>query len=57
VHARVFVRRFAPAACLLLDDGTSVEIEPDGSVPDGARVLNETGAEPLAGRAASESAL
>jgi hypothetical protein len=43
VHARVFVRRFAPAACLLLDDGTSVEIEPDGSVPEGARVLTEAG--------------
>jgi hypothetical protein len=47
VHARVFVRRFAPAACLLLDDGTSVEIEPDGSVPDGARVLTEVGADPV----------
>jgi hypothetical protein len=43
VHARVFVRRFAPASCLLLDDGTSVVIEPDGSVPDGARVLTEAG--------------
>ncbi len=44
VHARVFVRRFAPATCLLLDDGTTVEIAPDGSVPAGARVLTEEGA-------------
>ncbi len=46
VHVRVLVRRFAPAACLLLDDGTQVEIDGDGKVPDGARVLRpETGAE------------
>ena len=44
VHARAFVRRFAPAACLLLDDGTQVEIGDDGRVPDDARVLTETGA-------------
>jgi hypothetical protein len=44
VHARVFVRRFAPAACLLLDDGITVEIGADGSVPESARVLTETGA-------------
>ena len=44
VHARVFVHRFAPAACLLLDDGTSVEIGDDGVVPEDARVLTETGA-------------
>jgi hypothetical protein len=44
VHTRVFVHRFAPATCLLLDDGTSVEMTTDGSVPDGARVLTETGA-------------
>ena len=44
VHAKVLVRRFAPAVCLLLDDGTTVEIGPDGRVPDDARVLSETGA-------------
>jgi hypothetical protein len=44
VHARVFVRRFEPAVCLLLDDGTQVEIGADGSVPEDARVLTETGA-------------
>ena len=43
-HARVFVRRFEPAVCLLLDDGTQVEIGADGSVPEDARVLTETGA-------------
>jgi hypothetical protein len=44
VHAKAFVRRFAPAACLLLDEGTQVEIGDDGKVPDDARVLTETGA-------------
>lgn len=44
VHAKAFVRRFAPAACLLLDDGTQVEISADGRVPNDARVLTETGA-------------
>lgn len=44
VHTRVLVHRFAPAACLLLDDGTAVEIGADGAVPEGARVLTETGA-------------
>ncbi|MET0523640.1 MAG: hypothetical protein ABWZ91_02495, partial [Nocardioides sp.] len=44
MHARAFVRRFAPAACLLLDEGTQVEIGDDGKVPDDARVLTETGA-------------
>ncbi|MEO6510711.1 MAG: Type 1 glutamine amidotransferase-like domain-containing protein, partial [Nocardioides sp.] len=43
VHTRVFVHRFAPATCLLLDDGTTVELTPDGAVPDGARVLTESG--------------
>ena len=37
-------RRFEPAVCLLLDDGTQVEIGADGSVPEDARVLTETGA-------------
>jgi hypothetical protein len=44
VHTRTLVRRFAPAACLLLDEGTQVEIGDDGGVPDDARVLTETGA-------------
>ena len=46
VHAKVFVRRFAPATCLLLDDGTQVELGADGKVPEDARVLTETGATP-----------
>jgi hypothetical protein len=41
LHAKVLVHRFAPARCLLLDDGTHVEMNDDGSVPDGARVLVE----------------
>jgi hypothetical protein len=44
VRAQVFVHRFAPATCLLLDDGTTVELTPGGGVPEGARVLTETGA-------------
>ena len=44
IHAKVLVQRFAPATCLLLDDGTQVEIGADGSVPEDARVLTETGA-------------
>lgn len=44
VHTRTLVRRFAPAACLLLDEGTQVDIGEDGRVPDDARVLTETGA-------------
>jgi hypothetical protein len=43
VRATVIVHRFAPATCLLLDDGTTVEMTPDGRVPDGARVLTEIG--------------
>jgi hypothetical protein len=46
VHAKVFVRRFAPASCLLLDDGTQVDIGDDGKVPKDARVLTESGAAP-----------
>ena len=38
------MHRFAPATCLLLDDGTSVEIGEDGTMPEGARVLTESGA-------------
>jgi hypothetical protein len=43
VHTKVFVHRFAPSTCLLLDDGTTVELTPEGGVPEGARVLTETG--------------
>jgi hypothetical protein len=40
---RVLVRRFAGASCLLLDDGTRVELGPDGELPTGARVLSDYG--------------
>jgi Peptidase family S51 len=57
VQARVFVRRFAPATCLLLDDGTTVEIGADGGVPAGARVLTDVGPDPVGGRAASAASV
>jgi len=44
VRARVLVQRFVPARCLLLDDGTTVEVAADGSIPAGSRVLTEDGA-------------
>jgi hypothetical protein len=40
---QIMVRRFAGASCLLLDDGARVDIEPDGAIPDGARVLSDYG--------------
>ncbi len=55
VHAKVFVRRFAPATCLLLDDGTQVEVGADGSVPEDARVLTETGGGLVTGARAPSS--
>jgi len=43
LRARVFVGRFAPATCLLLDDGVQVAIGDDGRVPDDARRLTADG--------------
>jgi hypothetical protein len=40
---RVLVRRFVDASCLLLDDGTRVDMGADGEIPDGARVLSDYG--------------
>jgi hypothetical protein len=40
---RVFVRRFRDASCLLLDDGSRVDLGPDGALPDGARMLSDYG--------------
>lgn len=40
---QVFVRRFAPAACLLLDDGARVVVGADGAIPDGAKVFTDHG--------------
>ena len=43
VRMRVIVSRFAPATCLLLDDGTQVTVGDDGRVPVDARRLTESG--------------
>jgi hypothetical protein len=39
----VLARRFAPAACLVLDDGVRIDLGPDGALPPGARVLGSDG--------------
>jgi hypothetical protein len=39
----VLARRFAPATCLVLDDGVSVELGADRSVPAGARIVDLDG--------------
>jgi hypothetical protein len=39
----VLARRFAPAPCLVLDDGVRVDLGPDGTMPSGARVIGEDG--------------
>jgi hypothetical protein len=36
-------RRFAPASCLVLDDGVRVDLGPDGAVPPDARVVGANG--------------
>jgi len=35
----VFARRFAPACCVLLESGTRMDTNSDGSCPPGTRVL------------------
>ncbi len=40
---QVFARRFAGAKCLLLDDGTRVDLGASGELPVGARVLSDYG--------------
>ena len=40
---QVFVRRFAGARCLLLDDGARVDLGPEGELPAGARVISDDG--------------
>ena len=39
----VLARRFAPATCLVLDDGVTVEVGEDSTVPGGARVVDADG--------------
>jgi hypothetical protein len=39
----VFARRFAPARCVLLDAGTRIDTDRDGSCPPDTRVLAEDG--------------
>ncbi|MGN6378359.1 MAG: hypothetical protein ACTHNU_05365 [Gaiellales bacterium] len=39
----VFARRFAPARCVLLESGTRIDTDGDGSCPPGTRVLAEDG--------------
>jgi cyanophycinase-like exopeptidase len=47
----VLARRFAPLACLVLDDGMRLDLRPDGELPPGARVVDATGRIDLVGRA------
>ena len=39
----VFARRFAPARCVLLENGTRVDTDGEGSCPPGTRVLADDG--------------
>ena len=39
----VFARRFGPARCVLLEAGTRIETDGDGSVPPNVRMLAEDG--------------
>ena len=39
----VFAQRFEPAKCVVLDDGTRLDLEPDGSLPPAARVVDPDG--------------
>jgi hypothetical protein len=43
VRMSVLAQRFAPAHCLVLDDGARVSLTPEGALPPGARVLTEEG--------------
>jgi hypothetical protein len=39
----VLARRFAPAACVVLDDGVRVDLAPDGALPEDARLVGPDG--------------
>lgn len=43
VRMGVLARRFAPARCVVLDDGTRLDLLPDGTPPPGARVVTAEG--------------
>ncbi len=43
VRMQVLAGRFEGSTCLLLDDGAKVAVGPDGSLPDGARVVRADG--------------
>jgi Peptidase family S51 len=47
----VLARRFAPASCLVLDDGVRVDLGPDGELPPAARVVEADGRIREVGRA------
>jgi len=40
----VFARRFAPACCVLLENGTRIDTDSDGGCPAGTRILAGDGA-------------
>jgi hypothetical protein len=39
----VLARRFAPASCLVLDDGSRVDLDPGGGLPPAAQVVDAEG--------------
>ncbi|MFL6139407.1 MAG: hypothetical protein ACJ74O_16610 [Frankiaceae bacterium] len=43
VRMSVLARRFAPATCVVLDDGARVDLAPEGRLPAGARVVDVDG--------------
>jgi len=44
VRMSVLARRFAPARCVVLDDGMRVDLGPDGALPADAKILDDHGA-------------
>ena len=43
VRMSVLARRFAPARCVVLDDGVRLALSPDGQPPPDARVVSDDG--------------
>lgn len=52
----LLARRFAPGVCVPLDPGARVHLEPDGSLPADAPVIDETGAVSTFGAASTVGA-